>query len=157
VERHAVTLILFVCRGNTCRSPMAEVIARNLAERQGLTLQFASAGTTAAADAVASRGALASAANAGLDLSRHRARAAGTDLLAPAHRILALDQRIYADLIAGAPADMKPRIAHLVAFAPGLGIDEITDPWGGSTATYDKAFRDIKAAVAGLVEGLRNG
>ena len=39
--------ILFVCTGNTCRSPMAEGLFRKLAEREGLSCQVRSAGVSA--------------------------------------------------------------------------------------------------------------
>ena len=38
--------ILFVCLGNICRSPMAEFVCRDLADKRGLTLHIASAGTS---------------------------------------------------------------------------------------------------------------
>lgn len=39
--------ILFVCTGNTCRSPLAEGILRSLAKREGLELSVRSAGVAA--------------------------------------------------------------------------------------------------------------
>lgn len=39
--------ILFVCTGNTCRSPMAEGMLRKLAKQRGLTLEVQSAGVSA--------------------------------------------------------------------------------------------------------------
>ena len=37
--------ILFVCTGNICRSPLAEAVARKMAEARGKALEFDSAGT----------------------------------------------------------------------------------------------------------------
>ncbi|WP_257786615.1 low molecular weight protein arginine phosphatase [Paenibacillus crassostreae] len=39
--------ILFVCTGNTCRSPMAEALLRKLAKERGLKLEVSSAGVAA--------------------------------------------------------------------------------------------------------------
>ena len=49
--------VLFVCTGNTCRSPMAEALARALARDRGLRHRFGSAGTAAGAGDEASAGA----------------------------------------------------------------------------------------------------
>lgn len=46
--------ILFVCTGNTCRSPMAEGMLRKLAEERGLELEVRSAGVAASQGAVMS-------------------------------------------------------------------------------------------------------
>jgi protein-tyrosine-phosphatase len=152
-----VTLILFVCRGNTCRSPLAEAWGNHLARSLGLAseLKFASAGVSPTLGAPASPGSLACAAAAGLDLRQHRARAATGALLLAADCILALDKRVRADLMDSAPEAVGAHIAPLVSFAPDLGLAEIADPWGGTAADYDLAFRHIQAAVDGLVARLR--
>ena len=65
--------ITFVCTGNTCRSPMAEAIARGIIAEDGLRgVTVGSAGTAAWPGAPASDGALRAAARAGLDLGSHR-------------------------------------------------------------------------------------
>lgn len=51
----AITRILFVCTGNTCRSPMAEGLCRMMAKREGLPLEVRSAGVTAHDGAPVSR------------------------------------------------------------------------------------------------------
>lgn len=49
------TNILFVCTGNTCRSPMAEGLCRSMARREGLSVEVRSAGVSAADGAAVSR------------------------------------------------------------------------------------------------------
>ena len=67
--------LLFVCTGNTCRSPMAESIARRLMAQRGIVdLDVSSAGTNAWPDSPASDGALLVALEHGGDLGEHRAR-----------------------------------------------------------------------------------
>jgi protein-tyrosine-phosphatase len=68
-------LIMFVCTGNTCRSPMAEALCRAIAQEVGaLGVQATSAGTNAAAGRGASLHAVNVMREMAIDLSGHRAR-----------------------------------------------------------------------------------
>lgn len=82
--------LLFVCTGNTCRSPMAEAIARQLADERALDVTASSAGTSAWEGAPASDGALLVALEEGLDLSMHRAQVLSRELVAAADLILVM-------------------------------------------------------------------
>jgi protein-tyrosine-phosphatase len=83
--------ILFVCTGNTCRSPMAEAITRKIAVEKGLPeLEVASGGTSAWDSAPASDGALLVAMERGMDLSEHRAQNLTRELVQSTDLILAM-------------------------------------------------------------------
>ena len=67
--------LLFVCSGNTCRSAMAEALARKIAERRGIKdLNVSSAGTNAWDNVPATDEALLVGMERDIDLTGHRAR-----------------------------------------------------------------------------------
>src|SRR6185312_11548072 len=83
--------ILFVCTGNTCRSPLAEAIARKVSIERGLTdVDVASAGTSAHDGAPASDGSLLVGIERGMDLGSHQAQTLTRDLVRDADLILAM-------------------------------------------------------------------
>lgn len=73
MEQSAKKKILIICTGNTCRSPMAEYIARNLAEQRGLSDQFEihSAGLQAEPETSAAENAILALEEIGIDLTKH--------------------------------------------------------------------------------------
>ena len=71
-----MTQVLFVCTGNTCRSALAEAIARAAAHERGIeALTFGSAGTSAWDGSAASDGAILVGIERQLELNLHRSRA----------------------------------------------------------------------------------
>src|SRR4029079_7413261 len=83
--------ILFVCTGNTCRSPLSEAIARKIAIERGLNdVAAKSAGTSAHDGAPASDGSLLVGLERNMDLGGHRAQTLNRDLVRQADLILAI-------------------------------------------------------------------
>ena len=151
LERLAQPLILFVCSGNTCRSPMAEVLARAiLAQMHGtvpekveqeLGIQFLSAGTYANDFSPASPNARHAMNAVGLSLAQHISRPVTPALLE------------YADLIyAMTPAHCRqmtsimPEISHKI-FTLARTSGGISDPYGGSIEVYETCARQIREAL----------
>src|SRR5215218_8726021 len=83
--------LLFVCTGNTCRSPLAAAIAQRLAAERGLPdVEASSAGTSASNGMPASDGGLLVGMERGLDLSPHRARQLTPEIVADADMVLTM-------------------------------------------------------------------
>lgn len=146
--------LLFVCTGNTCRSPLAEAIARKIGIERGLPdLDASSAGTSAWDGASASDGALLVGLERGLDLNAHRARQLSRELVAEADLILAMGPH-HLERIQALGGGNK---AHLLtAFASrGESARPVNDPMGGDLevyrATMDELDRDIRMVVDRLV------
>ncbi len=104
IARALKTKLLFICTGNSCRSPIAEALCRRiLAEHlevsehdlAALGFEVASAGTALSPDSVpgrASIGAIAAAGKIGLDLSNHVTQPLTAELLKSADRVYAMSE-----------------------------------------------------------------
>ncbi len=148
-DRPTTYNILFVCTGNTCRSPLAEVIARHALEQRGWDhVRVDSAGTSAVWDAPASEASLQAAAEVLLDLSGHRSQPLTPELVGSADVILAMTpDHVQAVEAMGEHA----KVSLLSEFIDGPEAGEpIADPIGGAADEY----ADVRDRIARAVEGL---
>ncbi|MEE8148591.1 MAG: hypothetical protein V3T24_13365 [Longimicrobiales bacterium] len=141
--------LLFVCTGNTCRSPMAQAIAEAWVGRRGWEdVETRSAGVSAAPGGGASAGAQRAAEARGLDLQAHRSTPLDRELVDWASLILTMEPH-HAD--AAETLGGHGKVWLLSAFSQG-GQDtrgsRVPDPFGGDAETY----RECMEAIESLVE-----
>lgn len=140
--------ILFVCTGNTCRSPLAEAILKRVLAEKGIGgVKVSSAGLNAPAGSPASEGAK-GVLQAGEDLSAHLARQVDETMLAKADLVLAMTSKHKSILQAQFPS-FSERINTLGEAAWEKEMD-VADPYGGSQPEYQTARAQIEAALLQL-------
>ncbi len=152
--------VLFVCLGNICRSPLAEVLFRMHARQGGVAEHFeiSSSGTGDwHAGNPADPRTVALAERSGISLADHSARQVTAADLAHYDHILAMDKRNLSDLLAldaqHADDANGPKIRLLREFDEEPGDFSVPDPYYGG----EDGFADVQAIVDRSVKRLLDG
>ncbi len=146
IDRAMETVVLFVCSGNTCRSPMAESIARDLLEKappSAVIVRVASAGTQASDGAPATSDADRALAKMGVPPPRkpHRSRSLTAEMISGAEVVYAMT-RAHREAI----LELVPEAAAKVELLDPHGQD-IPDPIGAGFTAYTRAAEEIRSDI----------
>ena len=148
--------VLFVCLGNICRSPTAEVVFRQAAGKAGLaSMEIASAGlgdwhVGCPPDARAIR----HGAKRGYDLRPLRARQFAPSDFARYDHIYAMDSAVLEELEAMKPADYAGRLGLFLDLVPGLARREVPDPYHLGPEGFEHVLDLVEAASDALAKSL---
>jgi protein-tyrosine phosphatase len=145
--------VLFVCYGNSCRSPLAEGIFRDKVSRAGLDGRVSadSAGTHAPGAGQPPHPLARRVANRhGLDIDDLRVRRFDSADFDRFDRIVVMDSMNRDDLLAHARDDRDRAKVRLLRDSDG----DVPDPIGGGEEEYERAFAEIDLACELLLAEL---
>lgn len=147
--------VLLICTGNTCRSAMADLLLREMAEIQGLQIQVQSAGVAAYPGEPASKGATEALAKRGIKAHQHRSQTFTLELANWAHLILTMTRSHKEQIVRQYPSvsDRIFTLKEYISDSETADLD-IEDPYGGNSIVFESCASEIQQSLDKLIKKL---
>lgn len=147
--------ILFVCSGNTCRSPMAAYLAADLAEKEYSQSGFCfdSAGIATSDGFPATDNAVVALSELGIDASGHRSKQFQPYMIDLSHRIVCMTA-MHKEALCHAFPEAAEKI-FVIGELSGSGAD-IPDPYMGSLSVYRITRDKLQEEIAAILKNCEN-
>ncbi|SMP82005.1 hypothetical protein [Noviherbaspirillum suwonense] len=144
--------ILFVCEGNICRSPYAELKLWQLVQQHADKFDIGSAGMLPRNRRASPQAAIDAAARRGVEMTKHLSEHAFDEKMKSATQVLIFDRVNYKSVMARYPVYAK-KIFFIGEFARQDGkVIEIVDPIGKATTTFDATYQQIDICLQGYAD-----
>lgn len=148
--------VVFLCRGNICRSPFAEGYLKLKVQSGEIgKLEVMSAGTYPQEQRESPEVARLVSDEFGVDLNCHRSRVLSSELMKWAGVVMCMDARDYNEVRCLFPGHRK-KLFFLGYFSPTVTGLQITDPWDRSPGEFRLCYQQILSSINGLIRVLRN-
>lgn len=145
--------IMFVCTGNTCRSPVAEYLFNQAAEKNNLGYFATSAGISAFDGRPASLNSKIIMEENNIDISKFKSSQLTLEMVEEADLILTMSELHKSSILNSVP-NAKSRVFTLTEYVNELG--DIPDPYSGNLNEYRNCFKQINSIVNKIVKKLIN-
>ncbi len=137
--------IAFVCTGNTCRSPMAEGIFNNLAEKKGIDFVAESFGIATMTGAPVSEKSVEACKEIGVDISALRSTDVSDVSLEKFDEFYCMSQ-----------SHARVLFEYYAVPLSKIKILGVSDPYGGNLMIYRECRDEIYNSVKEIIDGYEN-
>lgn len=157
IERAGKRLrVLFVCTGNSCRSPIAEALLRaRMPASWRKKVEISSSGTGATDGMKAADNAVKVLKEIGIDLSHHRSRRLTKRMIALSDLVVAMEKKHEDEILKLDPSARK-KVIVMGSLDPNRVGPDVADPIGGDEEVYRRTRAEIEALTSLLIEFLES-